>query len=160
LKFQSSVSKNQFSRSQSRAPLHAKSPFILATDATLPVCAEVVDGRDAVQKAREERPDIVVKDISMPNRNGLDAAREIKGILPVTEIIIVSQHDSAEMVRQAFKAGARGYVMKSDSELNRLGNGAVSINWTIRSKLNLMSFQLLAPTAGQFLSSRQEHLPV
>ena len=52
-------------------------------------------------------------DISMPNMNGLDAAREIKGILPATEIVMVSQHDSAEMVRQAFKAGARGYVMKS-----------------------------------------------
>ena len=86
---------------------------ILATNSALTVCAEAVDGRDAVQKARAERPDIVVMDISMPNMNGLDAAREIKGILPQTEIVIVSQHDSAEMVRQAFKAGARGYVMKS-----------------------------------------------
>jgi PAS domain S-box-containing protein len=86
---------------------------ILATDPNLTVCAEAVDGRDAVQKARTERPDIVVMDISMPNMNGLDATREIKGILPATQIVIVSQHDSAEMVRQAFKAGARGYVMKS-----------------------------------------------
>ena len=86
---------------------------ILATDPNLSVCAEAVDGRDAVQKARTERPDLVVMDISMPNMNGLDAAREIKGILPATEIVMVSQHDSAEMVRQAFKAGARGYVMKS-----------------------------------------------
>lgn len=86
---------------------------ILATDPKLTVCAEAVDGRDAVQKARAERPDLVVMDISMPNMNGLDATREIKNILPATEVIIVSQHDSAEMVRQAFKAGARGYVMKS-----------------------------------------------
>jgi PAS domain S-box-containing protein len=86
---------------------------ILATSSALTVCAEAVDGRDAVQKARAERPDIVVMDISMPNMNGLDAAREIKGILPQTEIVMVSQHDSAEMVRQAFKAGARGYIMKS-----------------------------------------------
>jgi PAS domain S-box-containing protein len=86
---------------------------ILASDPALTVCAEAVDGRDAVQKAKAERPDIVVMDISMPNMNGLDAARVIKGILPETEIVIVSQHDSAEMVRQAFKAGARGYVMKS-----------------------------------------------
>jgi PAS domain S-box-containing protein len=86
---------------------------ILATDPKLTVCAEAVDGRDAVQKARTERPDLVVMDISMPNMNGLDATREIKNILPATEVVIVSQHDSAEMVRQAFKAGARGYVMKS-----------------------------------------------
>lgn len=86
---------------------------ILATDPKLTVCGEAVDGRDAVQKARTQRPDLVVMDISMPNMNGLDATREIKGILPATEVVIVSQHDSAEMVRQAFKAGARGYVMKS-----------------------------------------------
>jgi len=86
---------------------------ILASDPALTVCAEAVDGRDAVQKAKAERPDIVVMDISMPNMNGLDAARVIKGILPETEIVMVSQHDSSEMVRQAFKAGARGYVMKS-----------------------------------------------
>lgn len=52
-------------------------------------------------------------DITMPHMNGLDAAREIKRLLPETEIGIVSQHEVPEMVRQAFNAGARAYVVKS-----------------------------------------------
>jgi PAS domain S-box-containing protein len=52
-------------------------------------------------------------DVSMPNLNGLDATRQVRRILPQTEVLILSQHDSAEMVRQAFHAGARGYVVKS-----------------------------------------------
>jgi PAS domain S-box-containing protein len=72
-----------------------------------------VDGRDAVKKAAELRPDIVVMDISMPNMNGLEAAREIKQILPQAEIVIVSQHDGQEMVRNAFDAGAHAYLVKS-----------------------------------------------
>src|SRR5579859_7716542 len=52
-------------------------------------------------------------DVSMPNLNGLDATRQVRRILPQTEVLILSQHDSSEMVRQAFQAGARGYVVKS-----------------------------------------------
>jgi PAS domain S-box-containing protein len=52
-------------------------------------------------------------DVSMPNLNGLDATRQVRRLLPQTEVLILSQHDSAEMVRQAFYAGARGYVVKS-----------------------------------------------
>jgi PAS domain S-box-containing protein len=77
------------------------------------VCGEAVDGQDAVEKARELKPDVIVMDVSMPNLNGLDATRQVRRILPQTEVLILSQHDSAEMVRQAFHAGARGYVVKS-----------------------------------------------
>jgi PAS domain S-box-containing protein len=86
---------------------------LLATQPALSVCGEAVDGRDAVKKAAELRPDIVVMDISMPNMNGLEATREIKQILPQAEIVIVSQHDGQEMVRNAFDAGAHAYLVKS-----------------------------------------------
>ncbi len=86
---------------------------VLSQDSTLTVCGEATDGRDAIEKAASLRPDLVIMDISMPQMNGLDATREIKRILPQTEVIIVSQHEAPEMVRQAFIAGARGYVMKS-----------------------------------------------
>jgi PAS domain S-box-containing protein len=86
---------------------------IIANEPSLTVCCEAVDGRDAIEKAVELQPDLVIMDISMPNMNGLEATREIKRLLPKIEIVIVSQHETAEMVRQAFKAGARGYVTKS-----------------------------------------------
>jgi len=86
---------------------------VLATESSLTLCGEAVDGKDAVEKARVLRPDIIVMDITMPQMNGLDATREIKRLLPDTEIVIVSQHEAPEMVRQAFNAGARAYVVKS-----------------------------------------------
>ena len=86
---------------------------LLATEPSLTICGEAFDGQDAVQKAAELRPDIVVMDISMPRLNGLEATREIKRLVPETEVLIVSQHDSSEMIRQAFSVGARAYVVKS-----------------------------------------------
>lgn len=86
---------------------------VLATESSLTLCGEALDGKDAVEKARVLRPDIIVMDVTMPRMNGLDATREIKRLLPDTEIVIVSQHEAPEMVRQAFNAGARAYVVKS-----------------------------------------------
>jgi len=85
------------------------------------VCGEAVDGRQAIEKTRQLRPDIVVMDISMPGMNGLDATRSIRTVAPSCEVIILSQHDSPEMARQAFKAGARGYVVKSSVSQNLMG---------------------------------------
>ncbi|MGA7751412.1 MAG: PAS domain S-box protein [Candidatus Sulfotelmatobacter sp.] len=82
------------------------------------VCGEAVDGCDAIEKARELRPDVVIMDVSMPTLNGLEATRALRGALPSCEVIILSQHDSPEMARQAFKAGARGYVIKSSVSRN------------------------------------------
>src|SRR6202162_3242243 len=86
---------------------------VLATEPSLTFCGEAIDGQDAVEKAKALRPDIVVMDISMPNMNGLEATREIKRLFPESGIVILSQHETREMVRQAFKVGAGGYVAKS-----------------------------------------------
>jgi len=77
------------------------------------VCGEAADGREAIEKARELQPEVIIMDVSMPNLNGLEATRAIRGVVPACEVIILSQHDSPEMARQAFKAGALGYVVKS-----------------------------------------------
>ena len=82
-------------------------------EAKYDVCGEAVDGQDALEKARELKPSIVVMDVSMPKLNGLEATPLIRNILPDCEVLILSQHESAQMVQQAFKAGARGYVVKS-----------------------------------------------
>ncbi len=86
---------------------------VLASESSITLCGEAADGQDAIEKTRELHPDIVVMDVSMPRLNGLEATREIKRLFPNIEIVIVSQHEAPEMVRQAFHAGARGYVVKS-----------------------------------------------
>lgn len=86
---------------------------VLAGKPEFTVCGEASDGRDAIEKARALAPDVIVMDISMPNMNGLEATREIKRLMPNAVVLMVSQHQSPEMVRQAFNAGAQGYVVKS-----------------------------------------------
>ena len=86
---------------------------VLRTRPDVEVCGEAIDGQDAVEQARHLVPDLVVMDISMPRLNGLEATREIRRLLPTTNVLILSQHNSPEMMRQALNAGARGYVVKT-----------------------------------------------
>jgi len=76
------------------------------------ICGEAVDGEDALEKARELKPDVIVMDVSMPRLNGLEATRLVRAALPHCEVLILSQHESPEMARQAMNAGARGYIVK------------------------------------------------
>ncbi|HVA16636.1 MAG TPA: response regulator transcription factor [Candidatus Dormibacteraeota bacterium] len=79
------------------------------------VSGEAADGAEAVEKAKELRPDIVVLDISMPTLNGLDAIRLIKKEVPQTQVIILSRYEAAEMRAKALEAGACNYVPKSQN---------------------------------------------
>jgi DNA-binding NarL/FixJ family response regulator len=76
---------------------------------------EAEDGVEAVEKADRLKPDVVVLDVSMPKMDGLEACRRIRKNAPKSEILIVTQHDSSQMLREAVSAGARGYVVKSDA---------------------------------------------
>ena len=79
------------------------------------VVCEVSDGLEAVQKAQELQPDILVLDISLPSLNGIDAARQISGCAPRTKILVLSENRSAAVVREALRTGAGAYVLKSDA---------------------------------------------
>src|ERR1700680_3936935 len=76
---------------------------------------EAADGFEAVDKADRLKPDVVVLDITMPKMSGLEACRLIRKTVPASEILIVTQHDSPQMMREALEAGARGYVVKSNA---------------------------------------------
>jgi DNA-binding NarL/FixJ family response regulator len=80
------------------------------------VCGEARTGREAVAKSQELKPDVIVMDISMPELNGLDATLQIRKVMPQAKVVIITQHDSEELVRQVANIGARGYVLKTDSE--------------------------------------------
>ena len=79
------------------------------------VCAEAKDGREAVTAACTLKPDICLLDIGMPNLNGLDAARQIIAVLPDARVLILTVHDSEQMVREVLATGARGFLLKSDA---------------------------------------------
>jgi DNA-binding NarL/FixJ family response regulator len=76
---------------------------------------EAEDGIEAVEKADRLKPDVVVLDVSMPRMDGLEACRRIRKSVPKSEVLIVTQHDSPQMMREALGAGARGYIVKSDA---------------------------------------------
>jgi len=79
------------------------------------VCGEAADGREAVELAKKLKPNVVVLDVTMPELGGLEATRQILRALPRVEILILTMHDSEELVREVFDAGARGYVLKTDT---------------------------------------------
>ena len=78
------------------------------------VVAEASDGREAVEKAKLVQPDVTILDLSMPELNGLEAAREILKTVS-TKVLILTMYDSDPLIRQTLEAGARGYLLKSDA---------------------------------------------
>lgn len=84
------------------------------------VCAEAANGREAVEKANEFRPDVAVLDIGMPLLNGVEATRQIRKVSPETEVLILTMHDSEQMIQGVLDAGARGYILKDDADRNLL----------------------------------------
>jgi len=79
------------------------------------VCAEAIDGRDAVEKAAKYKPDVAILDIGMPLLNGVEATRRIRKASPHTQVLILTAHESDELVQQVVEAGARGYILKDDA---------------------------------------------
>lgn len=88
---------------------------LLETRKDFEVVGEASNGRDAVKLAESLSPHVVVMDISMPEMNGLEAARQIVKSRPTTEVLVLTMHESEEMIREMLEAGARGYVLKSDT---------------------------------------------
>ncbi|MBV8891314.1 MAG: response regulator transcription factor, partial [Acidobacteria bacterium] len=79
------------------------------------VCGEAADGREALDRVQKLKPDVVILDIGMPSLNGLEATRQILKINPQTRILILTLHDSDQVVREVLNAGARGFLLKSDA---------------------------------------------
>jgi DNA-binding NarL/FixJ family response regulator len=78
------------------------------------VVGEAMDGLEAVEKANRLKPDVAILDISMPDLGGLQATRQIRESVPTTQVVVLTMHESDQMVRRVLDAGALGYVLKSD----------------------------------------------
>ena len=88
---------------------------LLSSDPTLDVVCQTADGEQAVLKAQELQPDLVLLDISLPGISGIEAARRIRSSSPNSHIIFLSQHDSLQVVESAMRMGGHGYVAKIDA---------------------------------------------
>jgi DNA-binding NarL/FixJ family response regulator len=79
------------------------------------VCGEAKDGRETVELVAQMKPDLILLDIGMPNLNGLEATRQILATAPEALILILTMHDTDQLVREVLRAGARGFLFKSDA---------------------------------------------
>ncbi len=91
---------------------------LLESKAGWQVCAEATNGREAVERAGQLKPDVAVLDIGMPLLNGVEATRQIRKLSPLTEILILTMHDSELLVQEVLEAGAHGYILKDDADRN------------------------------------------
>jgi len=79
------------------------------------ICGEAATGRETVEKTRKLKPDIVLLDIIMPELNGLEVLRRIRKATHETQVLVLTMHESEDLIGQALKAGARGFMLKSDA---------------------------------------------
>jgi DNA-binding NarL/FixJ family response regulator len=86
---------------------------LLEEEAEFQIIAQAADGLDAIEKAKQFQPDLIVLDIGLPKLNGIEAARQIRKLAPKSTILFLSQETDLEIVNAAFSAGASGYVVKS-----------------------------------------------
>jgi DNA-binding NarL/FixJ family response regulator len=108
---------------------------ILEKQPELQIVAEACDGVEAVHRATELHPDLVLLDIGMPVMNGMDAAGKIRRVSPRSKIVFLTQENNADIRDAALEAGAHGYILKSNAERELLGtiaavlrNGHHSLN--------------------------------
>jgi DNA-binding NarL/FixJ family response regulator len=88
--------------------------LLTSQTAAFEICGEAASGHEAIRKARQLRPDVVILDVSMPELNGLETTRLILKEQPHAEILILTMHESEQLIEELLNAGARGYLLKSD----------------------------------------------
>lgn len=101
------------------------------------VVDEASDGLEAVQKAQELQPDLILLDIGLPKLNGIEAARQIRKLAPSSKILFLSADNTPDTVRHALSTGANGYVLKSDagSELVSAVEAVVQGKWFVSRRI-------------------------
>jgi DNA-binding NarL/FixJ family response regulator len=91
---------------------------LLESEPDWKVVAEASNGREAVEAMTRSKPDVLVIDLAMPELNGLTATREILRALPKTEVVLLTMHNTEQVIREVLESGARGFVLKSDAGQN------------------------------------------
>jgi DNA-binding NarL/FixJ family response regulator len=139
---------------------------MLTTDQTIEVVGESGDGAEAVTMVAEKEPDVVLMDIRMPNMDGVEATRRIKGEFPSTAVIVLTMYDSDTYVIDAMRAGASGYLLKDVSQelllhtIRAVSSGATLIKTSLFSGAisSLAQSQQGHQGAGVYSTEIVEHL--
>lgn len=133
------------------------------------VVGEAEDGRQAIEKAKELVPDIIVIDITMPNLNGIEATRQLKKISPEMKVLVLTVHDNEEYVHQILQAGASGYLLKESavsdlvSAINAVKKGDIFLSPSISKVVVKDYIRHAAGESGDFdslnvLTSREREV--
>jgi DNA-binding NarL/FixJ family response regulator len=138
--------------------------LLVDAEADMTVVAEAADGAEALKKARELKPDVVVLDISMPGMNGLTATRELKKVQPDAVIVTLTRHADDAYLQELLRAGASGYVLKRSAPTELLhairgtaaGGQYVDSSLTARVTARFLGKQKAAKKAAGQLSDREE----
>jgi DNA-binding NarL/FixJ family response regulator len=142
---------------------------LLSTRSGWEVCAEAGNGRAAVEKAKELRPDLVILDLHMPSLNGLEAARQILRDNPQQRILVLTITDSEQMAQELLRVGAKGYVLKSDAatdlikavealQLNRTFFNSGIDRMVLEGYLSGSGLSLARACGGSNLTSREREV--
>lgn len=129
--------------------------MLLESNADLRVVGMVADGRAAVNEARRLRPHLVVMDISMPELNGIEAARAIVEALPDTRVLFLSMESSPEHVYRALQSGARGYLLKHSAAAE-----LVTAVRAVRAGRRYLSEEISETVVSDYLNQRQTKSPL
>lgn len=133
---------------------------LLATDAALQVCAEAGDELEAMRLMEAALPDLVLMDISLPGRGGLELLRDARSRWPALKVLVISMHDETVYAERVLRAGGRGYIMKQAgperilAAIHRVLAGSMAFSETMSSRLlEVMSGKAQSPLAA--LSERE-----
>ena len=143
---------------------------IIEKDPGFEVAGEAGSAHDAIRVARKIKPDLVVVDISLPDRSGIQLTREIRDLLPESRVMVVSMHSKIEYIVKAFQAGATGYVIKESASgtliqgLRAISKGEYFMDSSVSHKTieKLMEFPAkearIADAAYETLTSREQEV--
>lgn len=127
---------------------------VLESRAGWEVCGEAKDGREAIEMASACKPDLILMDIGMPNLNGLEASRQILAASPEALILILTMHDTDQVVREVLRAGARGFLLKSDA-----GRDLIAAVEALQQQRTFFTTKVSQMVLNGFLNRENQELP-
>ena len=136
----------------------------LADQTDITIIGEGSDGNDAVRLCKTLSPDVILLDISMPDKNGMEAAIEIRACTPATKILFISVFDDNEYVQEALRIGANGFVLKDVCKpemlnaIRTVAKGATYLSANVTSQVNREPVSVFAPRKDYGLTCREEEV--